>query len=190
LDVLKAADEELEARTRAPAKRISVSALSGRIAQHYGIDTDDLRNASKSRTLGSVLFGDPQVGSDGCRACRRTQHQPVGGEQVSGSGSKSGTRRRPKRDSELKSGCHGRPGDGSDVPEMALLRSCSFQNNNVSEKTRITDPIIHCILAGPHSAIVLPGQPRTRQNKTFLQLRDSCSRSCLQHQPCPRGATG
>jgi len=51
LDVLKAADEELEARTRAHKKGISVSALSARIAQHYGIDTDDLRSASKSRAV-------------------------------------------------------------------------------------------------------------------------------------------
>jgi len=51
LDVLKKADEELEARTRAHGKGISVWALSARIAQHYGIDRDDLRSASKSRAV-------------------------------------------------------------------------------------------------------------------------------------------
>jgi|GEM_PF-3035704 len=74
------------------------------------------------RTLGSVLFGNPRVGSDGGRACRRMQHQPAGGEQVSGSGSKSRTRGQPGRGSELKSECHGRPGDAPDVPEMPLAR--------------------------------------------------------------------
>jgi len=51
LDVLKAADEELEARTGTHGKGISVSALSARIAQHDGIDTQDLRSASKSRAV-------------------------------------------------------------------------------------------------------------------------------------------
>jgi len=51
LDVLKSADEELEARTRAHGKGISVPTLSATIAQHYGIDTDDLRSASKLRAV-------------------------------------------------------------------------------------------------------------------------------------------
>jgi len=51
LDVFKAADEELEARTRAHGKGVSVSALSARMAQHYGIDTDDFGSASKSRAV-------------------------------------------------------------------------------------------------------------------------------------------
>jgi len=51
LDLLKAADEELEAPTLAHGKGVSVSALSARMAQHYGIDTDDLGSASKSRAV-------------------------------------------------------------------------------------------------------------------------------------------
>jgi len=51
LDVPKAADEDVEPRTRAHRKGISVWALSARTAQHYGIDTDDLRSASKSRAV-------------------------------------------------------------------------------------------------------------------------------------------
>ena len=42
-DVLRRADEEFEAGTRAISRGITVPAIMARVADHYGVDLDDLR---------------------------------------------------------------------------------------------------------------------------------------------------
>ena len=50
-DVLKKAEEDYEARTKAVADGMTVSVLAERIAQHFGVDTDDLRSGTKTRNV-------------------------------------------------------------------------------------------------------------------------------------------
>ena len=50
-DVLKHAEEEFEARTRAASKGITVKEMMARIAHHYQIDLDDLRSGNKARQV-------------------------------------------------------------------------------------------------------------------------------------------
>ncbi|MGD9236705.1 MAG: helix-turn-helix domain-containing protein, partial [Desulfobacterales bacterium] len=49
--VLKQADEQLEERYRLQANLISLPAFVDKVAQHYKIDPDDLKSASKARVI-------------------------------------------------------------------------------------------------------------------------------------------
>jgi putative transposase len=50
-EVLKQAEEQFEARTRAAGKGFTVAALMASIAHHFGVDLDDLRSGTKTRQV-------------------------------------------------------------------------------------------------------------------------------------------
>jgi hypothetical protein len=48
-DVLRKAEEDYEVRTKTLTDGMTVSVLAERLAQHFGVDADDLRSGTKTR---------------------------------------------------------------------------------------------------------------------------------------------